>query len=186
VATFVLDEQKSIAGLFSFYKNREREEENSFYHSPLSLVEFDVSPEYYVMFNKPFRVRITDKDHDSSKGSQRYLLVRRITDNGAVVIDEKGVEQRVLRNYILSHWDRTVSFAYPVNYNYVILKKGMILPDVLKVQQIFSKIGYLIEPTGIYDNLTFHEVMKFQEDFGLIADGLIGPQTRALLYLMEK
>ncbi len=62
--------------------------------------------------------------------------------------------------------------------------RGMSSPEVIKVQMILNKIGYLLEPTGFYGKSTFHEVMRFQKDFGLAADGIVGPQTMALLYLV--
>ncbi len=61
---------------------------------------------------------------------------------------------------------------------------GMNVPDVLGVQRILRDIGYLLEPTGIYDESSFYEVMKFQRDFSLLADGIAGPRTRALLFQM--
>jgi g-D-glutamyl-meso-diaminopimelate peptidase len=57
-------------------------------------------------------------------------------------------------------------------------------PDVLNVQRILNKIGYLLESTGFYGESTFQEVLRFQKDFGLMTDGIVGPQTMALLYLL--
>jgi peptidoglycan hydrolase-like protein with peptidoglycan-binding domain len=62
--------------------------------------------------------------------------------------------------------------------------KGMRVPDVLEIQRILNNIGYMVNPTGIYDDSTFSGVMKFQEDFGLMADGIVGLRTRALFYQM--
>ena len=62
--------------------------------------------------------------------------------------------------------------------------KGMLVPDVLKIQRILNNIGYMVNPTGVYDESTFNGVMKFQEDFGLMADGIVGLRTRALFYQM--
>jgi peptidoglycan hydrolase-like protein with peptidoglycan-binding domain len=42
----------------------------------------------------------------------------------------------------------------------------------------------MVNPTGVYDESTFNGVMKFQEDFGLMADGIVGLRTRALFYQM--
>ena len=57
-------------------------------------------------------------------------------------------------------------------------------PDVGKIQRILNEIGYLVNPTGFYGELTFRNVLRFQKDFGLVADGIVGPQTRALLFQM--
>jgi peptidoglycan hydrolase-like protein with peptidoglycan-binding domain len=47
-------------------------------------------------------------------------------------------------------------------------------------------MGYLVESTGYYGDLTAGAVMKFQVDFGLEPDGIVGPKTRALLFQMTR
>ena len=62
---------------------------------------------------------------------------------------------------------------------------GMNSSDVREVQNILYKSGYTVDPTGIFDEPTFHEIVKLQKEFGLVTNGIIGPMTRALLYLMS-
>ena len=57
-------------------------------------------------------------------------------------------------------------------------------PDVLTVQNTLNGMGYLVESTGYYGDLTAGAVTKFQIDFGLKPDGIVGPKTRALLFQM--
>ena len=71
-------------------------------------------------------------------------------------------------------------YAYeskPVN-----LVKGTGGPEIIKLQKALNEIGYSAESTGLYDEATFQNVMRFQADFGLMADGIVGPRTRGLLY----
>jgi len=58
-------------------------------------------------------------------------------------------------------------------------------PEVARTQTILQSLGYLTKPTGFYDAATRQHVRKFQEDFGLMADGIVGPRTMALLYQMS-
>ncbi|HID31016.1 MAG TPA: peptidoglycan-binding protein, partial [Desulfobacterales bacterium] len=74
---------------------------------------------------------------------------------------------------------------YPYENKGTNLVKGMRGPDVVKLQRTISEIGYSVEPTGVYDELTFYQVVKFQNDFGLKADGIVGTRTRGLLYQMS-
>ena len=77
------------------------------------------------------------------------------------------------------------TFFYPHKDKNIGFTKGMNSPDVLKVQKILNKIGYLVEPSGNYDKQTHSNILRFQRNFGLKADGIIGPRTMALLYLMS-
>lgn len=58
--------------------------------------------------------------------------------------------------------------------------------DVRKVQQALIKLGYsigVLEPDGIYSVATENAVGKFQQDRGLVVDGIAGPATREKLGL---
>jgi len=57
-------------------------------------------------------------------------------------------------------------------------------PDVLGMQKTLDKLGFFVNMTGIYDNQTVEATIKFQEEFGLSADGVAGPRTLSLLYQM--
>ena len=172
-----LDEKTSIAGLFDRSNIRLETGDN------LGLFSFDVAPEYYVMFKKPFRIHLSDS-LSSSLTSPRYLLIHRVKDDGAIAVDSDGKEQDIVRDFILRHWDKKISWVYPYKNKGIRLMKGMLVPDVLEIQRILNNIGYMVNPTGVYDESTFNGVMKFQEDFGLMADGIVGLRTRALFYQM--
>jgi peptidoglycan hydrolase-like protein with peptidoglycan-binding domain len=64
------------------------------------------------------------------------------------------------------------------------LQKGRQSSEVLQLQKTLSKMGYIVNPTGIYGDSTFENIRKFQQDFGLQADGIAGPRTMALLFQM--
>jgi len=181
-ATLFLNEKASLSGLFTLFDNRTGKEDQKLYESHLSLVRFNVGPEYYVMLKKPFRVNLVPANTDL--GFPRYLLISKTTEEGAIAIDAEGKEQPITRDFILKHWGQKVSWVYPSGIKDPFLSRGMRVPEVLKVQSILSAIGYMVEPTGIYDESTFQQTLKFQRDFSLKADGIIGPRTMALLYQM--
>ena len=151
------------------------------YH--LGIVTLNLDPESYVMFKRPFRVEVSEPSLTSST-TPRYLLINQVTEEGAIVIDETGNQRTVTRDFLLTHWGHTVSWVYPYKNKDIHLKKGMRDPDVRQVQRILNEMGYLVDTTGFYDELTFRNVLRFQKAFGLQADGIVGPQTRALLFQM--
>jgi murein L,D-transpeptidase YcbB/YkuD len=128
-------------------------------------------------------VLIKNEFEDEAK-DYSYLLVAKTNDQGAVVINEKGEKRDVSRTFILKHWGDKVSWVYPITNRVRLLSKGKNSPEVLQIQKILNKIGYIVNPTGIYDDSTFDSIMKFQKDFGLSADGIAGPRTMALLFQM--
>ena len=182
-ATLFLDNQTSLYTLFDFYykkadkQGRKTEEEN------LSLYPLNLPPEYHVLFKKPFRVHLAGHSNPSFE-ENRFLLIRRITDSGAIAVDSKGEEQPITRDFLLNHWGGKVSWVYSTKNKDAFLFKGMQVPDVYEIQKALNDIGYTVKTTGYFGDLTFNEIMKFQKDFGLMADGIAGPQTRALLYQM--
>jgi general secretion pathway protein A len=182
-ASLFLDEHSSLAGLFTLFNaNRSKE---GFYDEDVNvrLDSLNIGPEYYVMFKKPFRIHLPSS-LPSSLPFPRCLLIREVTDNGAVAIDAEDKAHVVTRDFVLRHWGQKISWFYPYKNKDIDLVRGMSSPDVLNVQRILNKIGYLLESTGFYGESTFQEVLRFQKDFGLMTDGIVGPQTMALLYLL--
>lgn len=148
------------------------------------FVSLNIEPEYYVMLKKPFRVQLPETI-SSLITFPHYLLIYRLTDQGAIAIDFKGEKHAVTRDFILKNWGSKISWFYSYKNASVNLTKGMKSPEILEIQKVLQKTGCLIKLTGIFDELTFHEILKFQKEFGLKADGIIGPKTKALLYLMN-
>ncbi|MDY7016083.1 MAG: peptidoglycan-binding domain-containing protein, partial [Cyanobacteriota bacterium] len=55
--------------------------------------------------------------------------------------------------------------------------------EVLRIQFRLQALGYsYVEPTGIYDLNTQRAIMDFQQRIGLDADGVVGRQTRPVLF----
>ena len=173
----ILDEKTSLAGLF----DRSNIELKNGDH--LGLFSFDMAPEYYVMLKKPFRIHLSSSTSTSLQ-FPRYLLIHKVKDGAVIAVDSKGEEQSITRDFILRHWGHKVSWVYPYKTMDIHLIKGMNVPDVLEAQGVLNGLGYMVNPTGVYDDSTFDGVMKFQDDFGLMADGIIGLRTKALLYQM--
>jgi len=191
-----LDEVSSFSGLFDLFRMEGRHREGKAYtldgtervDAPdlnLGLISLNLAPEYYKLMKKPFRVTLAGPV-PASPTQPRYLLIGETSDEGAVVMDRQGKPRRVSRDVILAHWGGRVSFLYPYEENDKRLSKGMTSPEVLQVQRILNRIGYPVEQDGVFDEATFWEIVRFQKDFGLNADGIIGPRTLALLFQMTE
>jgi general secretion pathway protein A len=184
-APFFLDEKTSLAGLSDLFKIKVKSDTLEKPQTQLSLVSFEMAPEFYVMLKKPFRVKVEDPSL-KYEATPRYLLIREVKEEGAVAVDAGGNEITVSRDFILNHWGKKLSWFYLQKERYTDLVKGMESPDVLQVQRILNSLGYLVEPTGFYRDTTSKAVVKFQRDFGLKPDGIVGPKTMALLFQMTQ
>ncbi len=196
-ASLFLDEKSSLAGLFRLCREKTGRNNYTTDNVHLVLFSFDTKIENHGMFKKPFRVLLdrfgssqspkslsTDMASNPTS-SIRYLLIREVTADGAIAVDAEGNGRLVTRDFLQIHWGQKVSWVYPYENRNVDLVKGMRGQGVLKVQKTLKKIEYPVEITGIYDDSTFRNIMKFQAYFGLKPDGIVGPQTKALLYQMS-
>ena len=177
--SFFMGEQDSIRELFTTFYSENPEMTGNITKSSLSLVSFELEPEYYVMLKKTFRIKVA-----GSNDTKSYLLITEVNEDGAVCQDDKGNLREISREFLLSNWSGTVSWIYPFNRDDVIFNIGLKDPSVKEIQEILKKIGYMVRITGIYDMETFIEMKRFQKDFGLQVDGAAGPRTRALLFQM--
>ena len=176
-----LDEKTSVGELFDLFYDVSQ----GLNRGPLTLVTFDLAPEYYILLKKPFRVRRAGSSNGNAI-TPLYLLIRQVTEGGAVAVDAGGREWLLAREFILRHWGEKVSWVYLDRDKNGNLSKGMGVPEVLSVQKTLKAIGYLVEPTGDYDASTVRAVRAFQKDFGIPVDGVVGPRTRALLFQMTQ
>ena len=176
-----LDEKTSVGELFDLFNDMNQ----GLNRAPLSLVTFDLAPEYYILLKKPFRVQRAGSSNGNAI-TPLYLLIRQVTEGGAVAVDAGGREWLLAREFILRHWGEKVSWVYLDRDKNGNLSKGMGVPEVLSVQKTLKAIGYLVEPTGDYDASTVRAVRAFQKDFGIPVDGVVGPRTRALLFQMTQ
>jgi general secretion pathway protein A len=189
-ASLFLDEQASFGGLFRLFNEQERDNTHGANKVYLGLYSCYVNPKQYIMFKKPFRVRVDRLAHHPDLSPAvalplpRYLLVREVTADGAIAIDAEGKERLITKDFILTHWGQEVSWVYPYEKKKTRLEKGMRGPDVTKLQQTLNELGYSVEPTGLYDESTFQQVIRLQDDFALMADGIVGTRTKGLLYQM--
>ena len=178
-----LDDQMSLSHLFTKFNSELIENNIDIEDVHLSVVSIDVDPEYYIMFKKSFRILLPDSVSTNPTLS-RFLLILKIGSNVAIVLDKEGNEREITRDTLLNHGRQKISWIYPDPKNGVNLTKGMEGEDVLKLQRLLNEIGYLVKLTEIYDDGTVREVIRFQKDFGLMADGIAGHRTMALLYQM--
>ena len=189
-----LDERLSLAGLFDLFRANfglrpggayapEGKAPNSTGNFDLGLVSFRVAPEYFALFKKPFRVTLSGP-LPLSVPQPCYLLICETSYSGVIALDGEGTRRSVGRDFILAHWGGRVSSVYPYEESETCLSKGMNSTDVLEVQRVLDRIGYPVDPNGLFDEQTFREVVRFQRDFGLNEDGIVGRRTKALLFQM--
>ena len=180
-----LDEKVGLAFLIGLF-NEERAGKGLITAvSQLGLIMFDLGPEYYPLLKRPFLVYLSYPPLSSSP-APRCLLIRKATEDGAVAVDSENRDYPITRDFIRRHWSGKVAWVYSYKIKSIHLMKGMSVPEVIRVQEILDHTGYPTSPTGIYDDLTFRQVVRFQKDFGLNVDGIVGPRTRALLYQMTE
>ncbi len=191
-ASLFLDEQASLAGLFRLYEGKGNGRRYAEETVHVGVFTFNTEIETYSKFRKPFRI-LLDEHAGLSSGvspvtpsgatrSPRYLLIQEMTSEGAVIIDANGQEKPVSRDFLKDHRGQRVSWVYPYENQGFTLVKGMSGPPVLEVQQKLKGMGYPVDTTGVFDNLTVQTIRKFQAHFGLKPDGIVGPRTKALLY----
>jgi general secretion pathway protein A len=187
-----LDEQASLAGLFRLYKEKDNGGQYAGDSVHVGLFPFNTEIETYSKFRKPFRILLDETTGSpggvspvtasGSRPSPRYLLIQEMTSDGAMIIDANGQAKPVTREFLQGHQGQRVSWVYPYENRSLTLVKGMSGTPVLEVQQTLEKMGYPVEMTGVFDDLTFQNITKFQALFGLKPDGIVGPRTKALLY----
>jgi hypothetical protein len=183
----LLDEQTSLGELFK----RVNPEDLGGRKVHLGLYTFHTDPEFYIMFKKPFRVRVNAAARELGSGSggvpntTQYLLIKQVMADGAIAVDAGGDEHLIDRDFILRHWDREVCWVYPYENNDTSLARGMSGLHVVKLQRALDEIGYSVEPIGVYDQSTHDQVVRFQKDFSLKPDGIVGTRTKGLLYQMS-
>ncbi|MFW6147338.1 MAG: AAA family ATPase [Thermodesulfobacteriota bacterium] len=183
IATLFLDGKTSLAGLFNLSYGERGENPGSLDDPHLGLVSLAMDLDDCRMFKKPFRVHAPSYSA-ALRDSPRYLLIREISESGAVALDSSGKEQQISNAFLADHWGQHVSWIYPFENNRSELTRGMSGSDVLELQQMLIQIGYQVEPTRIFDEATFLAVIRFQNRCGLMSDGIVGPRTKALLYQM--
>jgi len=189
-ASLFLGEEVTLGALFRLFNPKDRGSSHSAREVHLGLYTFYTDPEYYIMFKKPFRVRVHAATHDpgfrntGTLPDPHYLLIREVTADGAIAIDAEGKKRPIDSNFILTHWDNEVCWVYPYENHHANLVRGMNGPSVIKLQCALDEIGYSVERAGLYDQPTYNQVVQFQSDFGLRADGIVGTRTKGLLYQM--
>ncbi len=183
-STLFLNEKGSLSELFNLVNATRAENESISEDLHLDLVSLDIGPEYYLFLKRPFRVQLPSA-LPSSLPFSRYLLVCELAGERATVVDADGKRQVVTRDFLLNNWGLKISWFFPYESKNINLSKGMSSSDVLEVQKVLQQTGYQVELTGFFDEVMFNEVVRFQNNFGMKADGIVGPLTRAVLYLMS-
>jgi len=181
-AQLLVDERTSLALLLERAYARGPETAPDAGGMNLELVTYELPAEYFVLLKRPYRVRAVSPE----TGMPLYLVVGRSAPDGVVAVDASEKEQPVSRDLVVSLWGGSVSWLRLGAKPPAPLSIGMRTPQVMDVQAALKATGYVVEPTGIYDEKTSQEVARFQEDFGLTPDGIAGPRTLALLFQMTE
>ena len=173
-----VDERTSLAELFRLFDVQAAQQAFASSDVYPGLFTFKGDPELYRKFAKPFRLRVKPDPGSPS----RYLLIREVTTEGAIAVDEKGDESPVPNDWILSYWDGEISWIYPHEYAEVALSEGMTGLEILKVQHMLTQLGYSVDASGVYGTDTTDEIARFQLNHSLQASGIVDGPTKALLY----
>ncbi len=181
-SSILLDEETSLALLFKLFYEKKRHGNNVADGIHLGIFLFKIKPERYIMLRKPFRMHI----NSNPASEETYLLIKEVTADGAIVINSAGKDREVSKGFVLQHCEGIGSWIFPYYDEEKDWNLGTSGPDVLRFQQILQANGYPVEATGLYGNITIEMVRRFQSDFGLKADGIIGVRTRGLLYQMSE
>jgi general secretion pathway protein A len=180
VSELSLDDRTSLSILLKLFDAAKAELDLSNGEIYPGLFAFKGDPELYRTFARPFRVRIKP-EMGSSAG---YFVVKEVTPDGAIGLDANGSERLIHDADLLKHWAGEMSWVYPYENVSGKLTKGMNGLPVLKVQKMLQQLGYDVQTRGVFDKPTFEEVMRFQLNQGLTADGVVDTGTKALLYQM--
>ncbi|MDY6953220.1 MAG: peptidoglycan-binding domain-containing protein, partial [Thermodesulfobacteriota bacterium] len=176
-----LDHRASLAALFKLFNVKDAQGVFGTGDVYPGLFSFQGAPQLYRMFRKPHRLRI----HTESGSEPGYLLIRQSTSDGVIAVDAEGNERSVGEGFILAHWAGEMSWVYPYEQENRRLSEGMRGQGVLRVQEMLQDMGYAVRPTGHFDGTTVKEVKRFQRILGLEVNGIVGTQTKALLYQMS-
>jgi general secretion pathway protein A len=181
VPDLFLNSENSVTALFSlFYKNNPDKRFNDT-GGHLSIETFELAPEYYIILKKPFLLKTK-----SNKVNEKYLLITRVSEKGAVCSDMDGDLREIDKGFLFKNWGGVVSWIFPDYSDEQSYNIGFEYPSISWIQKTLKDKGYLVQVNGIYDMATFREMKRFQGDFGLLADGVAGPRTKALLYQMAE
>ncbi|MBI4639363.1 MAG: AAA family ATPase [Candidatus Tectomicrobia bacterium] len=118
-----------------------------------------------------------------SSASPQYLVFLRLEGEKVIFYDEGG-EGFYRREALLRDWDGKAYLFSPSAKNlYGRLTEGSSGPEVMKLQGQLQLLGYFDEaPYGEFDRKTKRAVMQFQREYGLEIDGVVGKETKIMLY----
>ena len=124
--------------------------------------------------NRPAVLTLVDKD-----GSNRYLTITHIEDDVATVVLGNHQYQLPLSD-IDRHWygKFTILWHRPEHYSKVVSPGDR--GDIINwLQQQFNQLGMTDDDriTSTYDETLLQTVKRFQQDQGLVSDGIVGPLT---------
>lgn len=190
-ASLFLDEQSSFLFLFRLFKEKKAAYNDTDDNNEVVIFSYYTGQENLNVFKKPFIVlskMSADSDYFMKEKEYKttspplYLVIRSVKDNHIVLVDENGEDREVEAEFLRDNWGGKVSWIYPYESNSMDLVKGVRGQEVMDLQKTLKGAGYLVEATGMYDELTFRAVMKLQKSVGLVPDGIVGSRTKALLY----
>lgn len=123
-----------------------------------------------------------------------------VTIGGGETVDARGhaygVMRRRIRDASYTHWAR-LAVDYdsqkeeentPVSVNMPVIRAGSRGEAVREAQRILQELGYYLGNAGVdgvFGSMTRTAVIRFQRNYGLAADGIVGPMTWEMLRMLE-
>ncbi len=131
-------------------------------------------------FKVPFLAEIFPEDPARAE----ILFILETNADQIIGFGSRGEKRVFDRRAFSAIWYGKTYLLHPRGVNHLrILREGATGPDVRKIQENLSLLGYYkAQPTGQFDAETRNAVRYFQRDYNLQVDGYVGPETRLMLY----
>lgn len=177
----ILDDEKSLARLFSLYCDDPRLAAVVGPSQP-GIVSFRTDVEHVRKFLRPFRAGFFAKDN----GPDGHVVVTRVTATGFLVSSLEKYQKEISTQEFEADFSGALVWLIPEKLWASRVYAGMQGPLVQWVQETLDSAGYNLVMDGVYGPRTARAVRFFQKDFGIRADGVAGPSTIRLLYQISQ
>ena len=116
--------------------------------------------------------------------NQTYYLTAIAADGNTVSLSAGGQETRVARSALDEEWLGVFIALWPMPDNYLgALQRGSTEAAVVELRKLLGSAGRTnLGTSDVLDTDLFNELLQFQKQYGLDADGIVGPATWLMLH----